>query len=187
MVFGQVTTSNAPVIRLRVARVTPHPPPKPVPSRVPRPDDPIPRRPPLINRTKSVSASTLTRGLKRAASSSYNNLTLAALPGDSSILTKKQKLTNGNPKDVSKSSNPADEVFKVPPLPGKAKGKAKEKDDLFGSVLKRKPSAGDLGKGPGLEETEVERINKNVRCFANNSRPESHNRITCLAYQKGIT
>ncbi|KAF9446139.1 hypothetical protein P691DRAFT_674201 [Macrolepiota fuliginosa MF-IS2] len=167
IVFGQVISPHAHAIRLRVARMTSHPPPKPTPVRILRPDDPIPRRPPIIlNRTNSLGARGLSRDLKRTASSSSGTLALSLVPGEGGVVPKKQKLTNGSAKVSTKAgSDITDKVFKVPLLPGKTKGKGKEreKEDVFGSVLKRKGSFGDgLEKGKEAEETEVERTNKNL-------------------------
>ncbi|KAF5355131.1 hypothetical protein D9756_005564 [Leucocoprinus leucothites] len=138
IVFGQVTSPNTRSIKLQVARTAPHPPLRPIKSRVPRPDDPTPRRPPAaLSRTKSTGAGVL----KRTASSSSSALALR-LGSEEVVSVKKQKLATGN-KDQSKALTD-DKVFKVPHLPGK------------------KTSKGDVsGQGQDAEETEVERANKN--------------------------
>lgn len=155
VVFGQVVSPST--IKLRVARITPHPPPRPIPNRVPRPDDPTPRRPPFaFGRTRAGAGL-----LKRTASSSSSALALRLGP-EEGVAAKKKKLVNGS-KDQSKAAA-GDKVFKVPPLPGKTNGKGKEKDDVFGPrTLSKKASNGDVGgKGKDTEETEVERVNKIV-------------------------
>ncbi|KAF7782778.1 hypothetical protein Agabi119p4_2154 [Agaricus bisporus var. burnettii] len=152
IVFGQVTAPKT--VRLRVARLTSRPLPRQTISRMPRPDDPTPRKPPVtFGRTKSVGAGNLSRDLKRTASSSNG----VSAPGGP--ITKKQKLT-GPAREPSRSGSIAsleDQIFKVPPLPGKAKGKGKE--DVFGSVLKKNAS---FSEGDSEHLGEIERANKNL-------------------------
>ncbi|KAJ3572713.1 hypothetical protein NP233_g2914 [Leucocoprinus birnbaumii] len=154
IVFGQVTSPTARSIKLRVARITSHPPPKSLP-RVPRPDDPTPRRPPIaFGRTKSIGAG----ALKRTASSSSSVL---ALHQENGVSSKKLKLTANAEKHQPKPLT-GDKVFKVPPLPGKARGKGKEKEDVFGPrPLFKKISTGDVSEnGQDADENELERANK---------------------------
>lgn len=162
VVFGQVISPTARSVKLRVARITPHPPQRPVQSRIPRPDDPTPRRPPVtFGRTKSDGPNVL----RRTASSAGAALSFR-LGHDNGALVKKQKLVAGSGSHES-SKDLSGRVFKVPPLPGKEKTKGKEKEDVFGSYsLSRKSSIGDIG-GSHTEdkETDVERANKNVGCF----------------------
>lgn len=121
----------------------------------------------MFNRTNSIGTNSFPRDLKRTASASSSALAFSLVHGDGGAVTKKQKLTNGAAKDLPKPSSEStagDRIFKVPSLPGKAKGKGKEKEDVFGSVLKRKTSFGDdLGKEKDVGEAEIERANKNVR------------------------
>jgi len=159
VVFGQVISPTARSVKLRVARITPHPPQRPVQSRIPRPDDPTPRRPPVaFGRTKSNGPNVL----RRTASSVSAALSFR-LDHDNGALVKKQKPVTG----ISSHESSKGQVFKVPPLPGKEKTKGKEKEDVFGShSLSRKSSNGDIGGQHAEEkETDVERANKNVRCF----------------------
>jgi hypothetical protein len=153
IVFGQMTATKT--VRLRVARLTPRPPTGQTATRMPRPDDPTPRRPPVIfGRTKSVGVGNLSRDLKRTVSSSNG----VSVPGGP--VSKKQKLT-GPASDLSRSRSIAsfdDQVFKVPPLPGKGKGK--EKEDVFRSASKKSASFSErLGC---IDGAEIERANKNV-------------------------
>lgn len=125
---------------------------------MPRPDDPTPRRPPAIfGRTKSVGASNLSRELKRTASASKG---VSVLGGP---ISKKQKLTGParDPSRLGSITSFDDQVFKVPPLPGKGKGKGKE--DVFGSISKKSASFSE--HSGCMDGTEIERANKNVWLF----------------------
>jgi len=149
VIFGQIfsSSSESNAVRLCVARLQLRPPSVQPQKRLPRPDDPIPRKPPAffvrdLKRTNSVGENEL----KRVASSS-------ALPGPS----KKLKVTE------------SDQVFKVPELPttGKSKGKGKEKD-VFGDVdnvvrAEFKGSKADEGQPMTVDEGTLEKANKNVR------------------------
>ncbi|RDB24975.1 hypothetical protein Hypma_007429 [Hypsizygus marmoreus] len=137
---------------LIVARLTPHPPPAKQPPllRLPRPDDPTPRKPPLtfgvgagakreLKRVASIGPNFSGRDLKRVASSS--NVTTPA---------KRKKLVNGSAIAADfgsgvrvgdgKTATKGDGIFKVPDVPlmlGKSKGKGKVRqmdDDLFGGM-----------------------------------------------------
>lgn len=180
-VYAQVKSCDepsqdkTPTIQLRVGRLTLRPPQKPV--RLPRPDDPIPRKPPIAF-GRVDSRGTLKPGeLKRAASG-----TLALNGG-----VKRPKLVGGG--SVSNLGSgvrlaptaSSSDVFKVPELPKQAvkqaKGNDKEKEDVFGGVsevgrlqgadAKGKRKADELDDLLELEEEEIdggalERANKNV-------------------------
>ncbi|KAJ4470939.1 hypothetical protein J3R30DRAFT_1141692 [Lentinula aciculospora] len=116
---------------LSVARITPMPVVK---LRIPRPDDPTPRKPPLLPFGKDAD-------LRRVAS--FN--------ASSDLVRKRQKVANGSGianlgSDVRLGQKSIPEgIFKVPPLPDKnsklninkakdkGKGKATIVDDVFGS------------------------------------------------------
>jgi hypothetical protein len=171
VVFGYVSGPDARSVKLKVARITPHPPSRQISSRVPRPDDPTPRRPPKVfTRTNSLRGGVL----KRTASSSSSTLTfrLGSVEGDTAI--KKQKLAASSCKDRSKAPV-NDKVFKIPSLPGKAKGKGKE--DVFGSKpFSQKASMGDaITLENDVQETETERTNKNVRFWSLSMCQTNHN------------
>lgn len=167
------TTDNADtqILDLVVARIAPRPPPAPLeppPPRLPRPDDPTPRKTPLIlfgagkrelKRVTSIGPNVPARELKRAASSSN----VGANP-------KRKKLVNGEKNDV---------LFKVPEVPvalskTNAKRKRKQMDedgDVFGDVDMMPTASTSAGKSkvdqagmaPDDEVVEMERANKNVR------------------------
>lgn len=113
-------------------------------QRGPRPDDPIPRKPPAFFIKD--------RSLKRVASTGAGSV-------------KKQKLnSSGIAADLGSGVRLDADVFKVPELPKKssikAKGKEKEKD-VFGDiseVVKVKPKAVE-------DEAALEKANKNVNIF----------------------
>ncbi|KAE9385032.1 hypothetical protein BT96DRAFT_1026724 [Gymnopus androsaceus JB14] len=129
-----------PLCILSVARITPMPVAKP---RLPRPDDPTPRKPPLVPFGKTTD-------LRRKLS----NVSAIANLGS----------------DVRLGQKPISEgTFKVPPLPDKSnKPKAKEKDkgkgkapavdDVFGPD---NSAAGTSGGKRKAEEMPQERENKN--------------------------
>lgn len=143
--------------RLVVTRLTTRPPDTRPRARLPRPDDPIPRKPPLfLFGSKVISAGT--HGLKRAGSTNclgsihdMRELKRVASVGSglASTVAKKPKL-NGN------------EVFKVPDVPvgPKAKRKARrtEDTDVFGLNVANDENARDACS----EADEIERLNKNV-------------------------
>ncbi|KAJ3756268.1 hypothetical protein FB446DRAFT_481093 [Lentinula raphanica] len=123
---------------LSVARITPMPVAKP---RAPRPDDPTPRKAPLIPFGKAVD-------LRRVASFNASN----------DLVRKRQKLPNGSlvanlGSDVRLGQKPAtDGSFKTPALPmksgrakegDKGKGKGIAADDVFGSESMVAGSSGD--------------------------------------------
>ena len=141
--------------RLVVARLTTRPPDTRPRSRLPRPDDPIPRKPPLFLFGSKVRSAG-THELKRAGSSNslgshhdMRELKRVASVGSSlaSDVTKKPKLDG-------------EEIFKVPVIPAGAKAKRKgrrtEDVDVFGFNVANGEKARDTG------EADIERLNKNV-------------------------
>lgn len=145
-----------------MARLHQQPPSALPQKRLPRPDDPIPRKPPAffirdLKRTGSIGAIG-GKELKRVASSSV----LSAGP------SKKPKVVD----DVAEG----DAMFKIPELPKKAtikaKGKGKEKD-VFGEVdeVEHVPITEAKGKKDEqkfdgvpmtVDENTLEKANKNV-------------------------
>lgn len=126
--------------------------PRAVPARAPRPDDPIPRRPPafFIRDLKRTGS----RDLKRTASSSK-------LPP-----IKRQKTVGALGElgsEVRLGAGVEEGMFKVPEVPKQAKGKGKERErDVFGEVVgaaaaKGKQKAEDAG------DAGLEKANRNVR------------------------
>lgn len=116
VIFAQRTDDSTKTIRLLVGRVTPRPVQPQSVARGPRPDDPIPRKPPAfpirdLKRTGSLSVIGAGRELKRVASSG-------------SALTA--------PLKRQKTAGEGDAVFKVPELPN-GKGKQQE-NDVFGEL-----------------------------------------------------
>ena len=168
MIFPHIVSTNPDKIRLRVAGLHQRPQITNPQRRIPRPDDPTPRKPPVFFiREQLKKSSTLTnvgdgRGLKRVGS-----IGLLPVAGPS----KRTKLISG----VSTANS---DVFKVPELPAprkesmgtinKAKGREKEKD-VFGDVseVARVPSVKSKQKAPEIQltcidENSLERANKNV-------------------------
>lgn len=156
-----------------MGRITQRPSAPQTVPRKPRPDDPIPRKPPAffvrdLKRTGSLGVvGSNSRELKRVAS---GNITGAGP-------LKRQKLAaNGSVADLGSGVRlgvldvaPGNLVFKVPELPlkqGKVKGKGKEKD-VFGDVSefarvgKGKQKA-DEGSMVVVDEAAFEKANKNV-------------------------
>lgn len=151
-----------------VARVVDRPPSAQPTKRLPRPDDPIPRKPPafFIRDQLKRTASSNTRDLKRTASTSAGGV------GSS----KRVKLTEEN---AASSSYSGKQVFKVPEVPSakspagsnakSSKGKGKEKDvfgditEILGSKDKQKTEG---GQPMSIDENTLEKGNKNVcSCF----------------------
>lgn len=164
VVFAQVSrfSNEKKIIRLRVGRIAPRPLPQHSLPRPPRPDDPIPRKPPafFIRDLKRVGS---LGNLKRVASGS----TLGAGP------LKKQK-TSGIAADLGSGVRldavdvEGDRVFKVPELPKQAKvtAKGKEKErDVFGDVseVQRATVVKSKSKSDDTQnEAAFEKANKNV-------------------------
>ena len=160
-------------VELSVARLTQRPLAPQVQKRVPRPDDPTPRKPPAfflqeLKRTGSLGAGC--KELKRVASG--NIVELGA--------TKRQKLMNGTGIAADLGSGvrlgvdnaEGDRVFKVPAVPKQTKSKLKGKEDVFGDiaeVIRVNSVESTSGKGkhksgevPVLNEVAFEKANKNV-------------------------
>lgn len=168
IIFAQLnsTADSSNTIQLSVARLTPRPLAQHVQKRVPRPDDPTPRKPPAfflqeLKRAGSMGGSV--GGLKRVASGS-----IIGIGG-----TKKQKLTNGigiaadlgGGVRLGAANSQADRVFKVPEMPRQMKGKKeKEKEDVFGDITEVKSGKGKQKseEGPVVNEMSFEKTNKNV-------------------------
>lgn len=175
------------ILQLNVARITQPPVPK-----LPRPDDPIPRKPPvMLNRNESSSsfkrvASGILKGsndLKRVASGSLANV----------MVPKRPKLVGGSVSNLGSgvrlgaTKSSGEDVFKVPELPVKQKAK----DDVFGGGSQPKGKQTNVkGKAKANTRTEadddleffeadfdagsVEKENKNVSLFASLSSAISH-------------
>ena len=152
---GSVCTHRT--TRLVVTRLIARPPDVRPRARLPRPDDPIPRKPPLfLFGSKVISAGT--HELKRAGSSNSLGLNhdmrklkrIASVGGTSASSVAKKPKLDGN------------EGFKVPVVPTgmKAKRKARrtEDSDVFGLNVANGENARDAGGGEG----DIERLNKNV-------------------------
>ncbi|CAA7260449.1 unnamed protein product [Cyclocybe aegerita] len=184
VIYAELSSaSNSPQpIRLRVARLCPRPPPCPPTEkkkRIPRPDDPIPRKPPAffvreLKRTGSLGVGSLAAGgmareLKRVAS--VGGGILGPPPA------KKQKVGGdiaglGSGVRLGKSGSVDESAFKVPELPSilkKGKGKEKEKEkDVFGDVaevssaVKAKESTSSNVKESNPEEVATEKANKSA-------------------------
>ncbi len=134
--------------------------------RVPRPDDPTPRKPPVIfireknsKRTGSLGTIENDRSLKRVGSANLNGL---GPPKRMKLLEETNRGTNAN-------------IFKVPEVPeskqgnvGHNKGKVKEKD-VFGDVAEvvREPDIkgkqwSEQNQILTVDENTLEKANKNV-------------------------
>lgn len=168
VVFAQVFrfSENRKIIRLCVGRITPRLLPPQTQPRAPRPDDPIPRKPPTFFIRDLKRVGSVGRDLKRVASGS----SLAAGP------LKRQKTlnTSGIAADLGSGVRlgavdvEADRVFKVPELPKQARvnAKGKEKEsDVFGDVSEVQRATTVKGKQKSDEtqnEAAFEKANKNV-------------------------
>ena len=177
--------TNPRTIQLIVGRLTPHPPVQHH-LRLPRPDDPIPRKPPItfgrdlkktgslaLVGTSSSSSCSTSRELKRVASGSV--VGGGAAP-------KRQKLMRvGSVADLGSgvrlgggggaSETGIGQLFKIPELPIKhAASKGKEKADVFGDVEEVTRVGVVESKSKGKKKAEdnedaaavSERANKNV-------------------------
>lgn len=166
------------ILQLNVARITQPPVPK-----LPRPDDPIPRKPPVmltrnesIGNLKRVASATFkgSNDLKRVASGSLANV----------MIPKRPKLVGGSVSNLGSgvrlgaTKSSGEDVFKVPELPVKQKAK----EDVFGGGSQPKAkqtNAKGKAKAVVLREADddleffeadfdagsVEKENKNVRFF----------------------
>ncbi|KAF9012632.1 hypothetical protein BDQ17DRAFT_1387292 [Cyathus striatus] len=160
------TTPNA--IRLAVARITPAPT-KPT-TRLPRPDDPIPRKPPVV----------FSRELKRVASTALpqRELKRVASVGPGAGSTKRQKLNRSGSlaelgSGVRLGNGNANGEFKIPEVPKTVRkgvsGKGKEKaEDVFGDIAEVVNGSASKAKGRKGEEDKdkevqtVENANKTM-------------------------
>lgn len=159
--FGELQGNSSACIRrttqLVVARLTTRPPDTRPRARLPRPDDPIPRKPPLfLFGSKVISAGT--HGLKRAGSSN----SLGSIH-DMRELKRVASVGGGLASSVAKKPKlDGNEIFKVPDVPTGAKAKRKarrtEDTDVFGLNVANDENARDSGIGA----EEIERLNKNV-------------------------
>ncbi|KAF8161456.1 hypothetical protein B0H34DRAFT_653971 [Crassisporium funariophilum] len=164
VIYAQLRPSPVNTIQLSVARVAQQPSVPQSVKRRPRPDDPIPRKPPAFFLQAGKRSGSMGgvggRELKRVAS--------GTIVGVAPAPSKRQKLVNGG--------SAADLVFKVPELPqqSKGKGKGKEKEDVFGDVeevghidtaavqnRKGKPKV-DESQGHDVDEGAFEKANKNT-------------------------
>ncbi|KAF8234389.1 hypothetical protein L208DRAFT_1422702 [Tricholoma matsutake] len=176
IIFARLPTPDTSTnINLVVARVAPRPPP---PLRLPRPDDPTPRQPPLFFGSNATGAAK--RELKRMPSTGL------IVPGRE--LKRRSGVRLGDEKRGKKG---VDAVFKIPELPlliAKGKGKMKQIDgegDVFGgwemdmglgvvnrkveNKGKRKRGTQDNEVEDNAEALEMERRNKNAikKCALN--------------------
>ena len=141
------TAESSNTIHLSVARLTQRPPAQQVQKRIPRPDDPTPRKPPAF----------FLQGLKRVGS-------LGAGDGMS-----KRVVALGSGVRLGAANSEGDRVFKVPEVPRQMKG------DVFGDIAEISrvncvESKSGKGKqkseeGPMINEVALEKANKNVSIF----------------------
>ncbi|KAI0718807.1 hypothetical protein C8T65DRAFT_570167 [Cerioporus squamosus] len=172
------STSQAPpkTLHLLAARILPGPPPPPT-FRLPRPDDPTPRRPPLaVGNKRARDASGVPFDLSGAAAQGSKRAKLTDTKGkgrDEDALRKAaaetmlripkpQKAAQSvvNVKALGKEARVGakrdKDVFKVPSVPSRASlGRSTSESDVFGS-LKGGPLEAVVGNA------EIERENKNV-------------------------
>ncbi|KAJ7503183.1 hypothetical protein B0H11DRAFT_2223268 [Mycena galericulata] len=141
IIFARPQTTE---LQLIVARVTPTPPPASLP-RLPRPDDPIPRRPPIrFDRSASVGSNPF---VKKRSASAVANLGSGVRLG----------VDPPNPAQVGS--------FKIPEMPRSAKGKEREiypDEDVFGQGA----SVENKGKRKRTDEmdseNQMEKANKTI-------------------------
>lgn len=141
-----LTPNTTRTIQLNVGRLTPHPPVQHH-LRLPRPDDPIPRKPPVtfgrdLKKSGSLalagsSSSSTNRELKRVAS--------GTVPGGATAPKRQKLMRVGSVADLGSGvrlggeTGGVGQLFKIPELPikhatSKGKEKEKEKADVFGDV-----------------------------------------------------
>lgn len=161
------STSEPMVLQMYASRILTGPPPPAV--RIPRPDDPTPRKPPahLLNagakRKREASTASLNfgDGIKRTKSGCL------AEEEDENVKMAREIMLRGPPatqaSKLSRGKSSAD-VFKVPALPIRSGSLSTVDTDVFGSV----GSVSSKGKGSTTSEnvgsTELEKANKTV-CF----------------------
>ena len=146
VIFAQLNPSaeSFKTLQLSVARLTQRPPAQQVQKRVPRPDDPTPRKPPAF----------FLQGLKRAGSLGAN------------VGVSKRVVALGSGVRLGAANSEGDRVFKVPEVPRQIKG------DVFGDIaeigrVNCVESKSGKGKqkseeGPVINELAFEKANKNV-------------------------
>ena len=140
MIFAQLnsTADSSNNIQLSVARLTQRPPAQQVQKRVPRPDDPTPRKPPAF----------FLQELKRTGSLNANvgELKRVVALGSSVRL------------GAANAERDRDRVFKVPEVPRQMKG------DVFGDIAESKSGKGKQKseEGPMINEVAFEKANKTV-------------------------
>ncbi|KAH9485699.1 hypothetical protein JR316_0002611 [Psilocybe cubensis] len=164
VIFAQVSrfSDEKKVIRLQVGRIAPRPLPQHSLPRPPRPDDPIPRKPPAF----------FIRDLKRGGS--LGNLKRVASGSTVGGGPLKRQKTAGIAADLGSGVRlgavdvEGDRVFKVPELPKQvkptAKGKEKERD-VFGDVSEVQRATVVKGKTKSDDtqnEAAFEKANKNA-------------------------
>ena len=138
------TTESSNTLQLSVARLTQRPPAQQVQKRVPRPDDPTPRKPPAF----------FLQGLKRAGSLGSN------------LGVSKRVVALGSGVRLGAANSEGDRVFKVPEVPRQMK------EDVFGDIAEISrvncvESKSGKGKhkseeGTMINEVALEKANKNV-------------------------
>lgn len=158
IVFGRPShppsnpTSSATPLRLVVARLAPGPPPSaPSASRAPRPDDPTPRKPPLLYfGAKRTSEDGPSEGSKRRKTEDVTVAKGKKSKEDEEVLKRAREVMLGRPSHLgagvrAKTTSALLEkendemVFKVPAVPSDQKGKKKmppdagKVEDPFGS------------------------------------------------------
>ena len=143
VIFAQLnsTAESSNTIQLSVARLTQRPPAQQVQKRVPRPDDPTPRKPPAF----------FLQGLKRAGSLGAN------------VGVSKRVVALGSGVRRGAANSEGDRVFKVPEVPRQMKG------DVFGDIAGENCGESKSGKGKQkseegsmINEVAFEKANKNV-------------------------
>ena len=165
LIFAQLTPStNENKVHLRVGRLCQRP--QNPPRRIPRPDDPIPRKPPLHfvrkqspQRSASLNGVAERKDLKRIASVSTG---MAGPPKRAKIV---RTTTDDADSDVFKIPNaPGPQVNQATPELSKLNGKGR---DVFGEVSevgkqKIKGKQKEEVQGLTVDENALEKANKNV-------------------------
>lgn len=164
------STTEPTMLQMYAARILPGPPP-PV-ARLPRPDDPTPRKPPAhllsagSKRKRDASSASLSfnNGIKRAKSGYFS-----ANPGDEdeAVRLAREVMLRGPQASSQLRGKSAANVFKVPPLPARSGSlntleSGSQSSDVFGSVA----TLNQKGKGKAASEdvglSELEKANKMV-------------------------
>lgn len=168
LIFGRLCSTStspssspsSPILKLFAARIAPNLPPPVLASRPrpPRPDDPTPRKPPLLllSTKRHAALEDVVRGAKKRAKVSSDSI---------AELSKKLRI---NPSLQSRAGAPS---FKVPLLPssalkGKGKARATPADETDSDVFGTKVSSQAFGSDKTVgDESELEKENKNVYPF----------------------